>query len=331
LDFSRIGRIDSYYTSLSETPAHPWKNTRLSFNWPLQLLGQYELGVIITGSGSPSVKETIRRLSCSPVARKCYAAASKLPILGPPLRAFIRSVLPYETRVWIRIRAGLGKGLWAHLDPRFETVYVEGKYEHPLQESLSKHLQAGDVLYDVGAHIGIVSLCAARLVGPTGSVFAFEADPENAKRIEENVRRNRLEWITTARRAAWHCDGYVGFQRASEHSSRNQGGVTTLSPGGNNDAIEVEAITLDTFAERHRLPTVIKIDVEGAEAEVLRGSEKVFARAKPILICEVHGRRVADEVTRWLSDRGYRYRWLEPSPQFPRHILAESTLQSRIS
>ena len=97
---------------------------------------------------------------------------------------------------------------------------------------------------------------------------------------------------------------------------------------GTDDAIEVEAIALDTFAEKHRLPTVIKVDVEGAEAEVLRGSERVFAQAKPILICEVHGSKEADDVIGWLSDHGYRYQWLDSSPEFPRHLLAQFALES---
>ncbi len=270
------------------------------------------------------MKETIRRLSCSPIVRQCYTAASEVPILGPALRAFIRLVLPYDSRVWIRIRSGLGEGLWANLDPRFETVYIDGEYERPLQELLSKYLRPGGVLYDVGAHIGIVSMCAAKLVAPTGTVYAFEADPENAKRIEANVRRNNLDSISIERRAAWHSNGYVRFQRASEHSSRNQGRVSTISPGPDGGAIEVEAIALDTFAENHRLPTVIKIDVEGAEADVLRGAEGVCARSKPVLICEVHGSEPADDVISWLSGHGYQFQWLESSAQFPRHLLAQS-------
>ena len=277
------------------------------------------------------MKETIRRLGCSPAARHIYAVASKLPIVGPALRRIVRSVLPLESRVWIRIHSGLGKGLWANLNPRFETIYVEGEYEGPLQESLSKYLRTGGVFYDVGAHIGIVSLCAAKLVGPTGTVFAFEADPENAKRIVENVQRNNLDWIEMVSRAAWHSDGCVEFQRASVHSSRNQGGVSTVSPADQSDMIRVEAIALDTFAEKHRLPTVIKVDVEGAEAEVLRGSERIFAQAKPILICEVHGVKPADDVTRWLSEHGYRYQWLDSSTEFPRHLLAEAILESAAS
>jgi len=54
--------------------------------------------------------------------------------------------------------------------------YAGGEYEPPIQQALSKHLKAGSVFYDVGAHIGIVSLFAARLVGSKGAVFAFEAD-----------------------------------------------------------------------------------------------------------------------------------------------------------
>jgi FkbM family methyltransferase len=287
-------------------------------------IGPYKRNRSHQGSGEPQLKETIRRLSCSPIARHSYAVASKMPVLGAVLRKLVRSIVPVETRVWIRLRHGLGKGLWAHIDPRFETTYIEGEYERSLQECLLKYLQPGGVLYDVGAHIGIVSMFAAKLVGPTGKVFAFEADPENVRRIEEHIQRNSLGWITIAGLAAWYVDGYVEFQRDSAHSSRNQGGISTISASKNQDLIQVEAISLDTFAEKNRLPTVIKVDVEGAEAEVLRGSERVFARAKPILICEVHGSKPADGVIRWLSDHGYQYQWLETSPQFPRHLVAGS-------
>ena len=84
------------------------------------------------------------------------------------------------------------------------------------------------------------------------------------------------------------------------------------------------AIALNDFAQAHPAPTLIKIDVEGAEADVLRGSEEIFARSKPVLICEVHHGQAAEDVTRWLNERGYTFEWLEASSQFPRHLLARS-------
>jgi FkbM family methyltransferase len=232
--------------------------------------------------------------------------------------------MPEETRVWLRISDGLGKGLWAHLDPRYETIYADGRYEPPIQRVLPQHLQPGSVFYDVGAHIGIVSMFGAQLVGTKGVVFAFEADPDNARRIEEHVSRNSLHQIRVMPCAVWSSSGRIRFERASAQSSRNEGAVATDPSVSGQNTVEVEAVALDELARENPLPTLIKIDVEGAEADVLRGSEEVFARAKPVLICEVHHGKAADEVTRWLLERGYVFEWLEDQAQFPRHLLARS-------
>jgi Methyltransferase FkbM domain len=72
-------------------------------------------------------------------------------------------------------------------------------------------------------------------------------------------------------------------------------------------------------------PTLIKIDVEGAEAEVLRGAEKTFARSHPVVICEVHHGRAEEEVCSWLSQQGYSLGWLATDAKFPRHLLALPT------
>jgi FkbM family methyltransferase len=202
--------------------------------------------------------------------------------------------------------------------------YAGGKYEPLIQQKLSKHLAPGAVFYDVGAHIGIVSMFAAQIVGASGAVFAFEADPDNAERIKELVRRNMFDQIQVTPCAVWSSAGHLRFERASAQSSRNQGAIATVPPVGNDNTIEVEAIALNDFARTHPAPTLIKIDVEGAEADVLRGSEEIFARSKPVLICEVHHGQAAEDVTRWLNERGYTFEWLEASSQFPRHLLARS-------
>jgi FkbM family methyltransferase len=223
----------------------------------------------------------------------------------------------------LRIPEGLGKGLWVNLDPRYETTYAEGQYEPVIQQALSQHLQAGSVFYDVGSHIGVVSMFGAQLVGMTGAVLAFEAAPENVSRIEEHLTRNSLHQIRVIPCAVWSSGGRIRFECASPQSSRNEGAVATDATVRGENTIEVDAVALDDFAKGNPLPTVIKIDVEGAEADVLRGSEEVFRGSKPVLICEVHHGRAADDVTRWLEERGYEFDWLESAPKFPRHLLAK--------
>jgi hypothetical protein len=82
--------------------------------------------------------------------------------------------------LWVLLDNSRRGQLRGHLDPRFETDYTTGRYETRLQKPLSAHMQPGSVVYDVGAHIEVVSMLASELVGSTGGIFAFEADPENS-------------------------------------------------------------------------------------------------------------------------------------------------------
>ena len=106
-------------------------------------------------------------------------------------------------RFAVRVRKGTGAGLRLSLDTRYEAQYAAGFHETALLACLAAHLKPGDVLYDVGAHIGYISLVAARLVGPSGKVFAFEADPENARRIIGHAEMNALPQVELVGAAVW--------------------------------------------------------------------------------------------------------------------------------
>ena len=163
---------------------------------------------------------------------------------------------------------------------------------------------------------------ASELVGSARTIFAFEADPENAERVETHVRRNDLGQIQVFSCAVWSSDGQLSFERASAGSSRNQGRIAAISARTKQDAIVVESVSLDNFANGHLLPTLIKIDVEGAEAQVLRGCDRIFARSRSTVISEVHHCQAEGHVRAWLSQRGYSLEWLGGSAKFPRHLLA---------
>jgi len=120
----------------------------------------------------------------------------------------------------------------------------------------------------------------------------------------------------------WSSGGRLRFERASAKSSFNQGVVATEQVKISADMIDVEAITLDDFSHSHASPDLIKIDVEGAEAAVLRGSEQIFKAKSPLLICEVHHEEALREVAQWLVDRNYSLQWLGDSPNLPRHLVA---------
>lgn len=263
----------------------------------------------------------VQQLSTSLPLRKIYTLANRVPILGFALKNLSRTAIPSDALVWKSIRSGPGKGLWIHLNPRYEMEYLEGDYEAPVEQVLLSNLRSGTAFYDVGAHIGVFSLIAARNLGTQGSVFAFEPDPSNVRRIREHIARNQLDAIRIIPKAVSSTDGHLRFQRASFHSSMNRG-VLVQDASTEGSTIEVESITLDAVAREHASPNLIKIDVEGSEAAVLQGSEEIFRSAKPRLVCEIHHEQASTDVTRWLLERGYKFQWLESSTKFPRHLFA---------
>ena len=95
-----------------------------------------------------------------------------------------------DEKVWSKIEAGPAQGIWMELIPRTGQLYLRGEAETLIQRILTELLRPGMVFYDWGANIGLFSLLAARLVGPTGRVFSFEPDPDTAARLERNVARN---------------------------------------------------------------------------------------------------------------------------------------------
>lgn len=264
------------------------------------------------------------RLVSSPILQRYYAKIRRVPLVGDLAHGLMRKILPAGTRVRVTVEAGQAAGLSLSIDPRFEAQYGAGLHEEALLECLGSHLRTGDVFYDVGAHIGFVTLVGARLVGREGAVFAFEADSENSSRVLDHARTNFLSQIEVIRSAVWsECETLL-FQRASDASSRNTGAVVQRADGPNAaEVISIPAVTLDRFAEEHRPPNVIKIDVEGSEGEVLKGAEAVFRDAKPILICEVHHAQACAAVSEWLEQRGYRWEWLSQEAVYPRHLFAQ--------
>jgi FkbM family methyltransferase len=267
-------------------------------------------------------RSVVQQLSTSLPLRKIYTLANRVPILGSALKNFSRTAIPSDALVWKSIRSGPCEGLWIHLNPRYEMEYLEGNYEASVERILLSNLRPGSVFYDVGAHIGVFSLIAARNLGVQGSVFAFEPDPSNVRRIKEHASRNQLNAIRIIPKAVSSTDGRLRFQRASFQSSMNRGVLVEETFALQESSIEVDSITLDAVALEHAWPTLIKIDVEGSEAAVLQGSEEIFRSAKPLLICEIHHEQASSDVTRWLLERGYKFQWLESSTEFPRHLFA---------
>lgn len=232
------------------------------------------------------------------------AGLRQVPVLGPFVRWASQKLVPRDTRVWMQIRSGPARGLWFRLNPRTGSDYLQGGGEPEVQAAIQRHLQPGMTFYDIGANIGFFSLLAARIVGPEGRVVAFEADPEVAERLRENVKRNSLSTITVEQKAVWSESRVVSFARADLAISPDRGVGQVVGSGAPNN-LEVQAVSLDDFLQARRPADFLKCDVEGAEVEVFHGARRLLRENRPTLLCEMHSEESRRALLQDFASLGY--------------------------
>ncbi len=226
----------------------------------------------------------------------------------------------------VTVPAGHGRGLkfdlrHLHLDHAHLGSIASGWLETSVQEALVRHLGPGGVLYDVGANVGFFSLLASRLVGPEGHVYALEPAPESALVLRHHAALNRIENVAVLEKAAAAHRGRGRLQLVDDRSWSKLEGFGEHP--GTELVVEVELVTIDEL--QLRPPTVVKVDVEGAELTVLEGMVTTLERHRPAVICELHGTH--SEFAAFMRQRDYRVINLEgslPLEQDPcsQHALA---------
>jgi FkbM family methyltransferase len=245
------------------------------------------------------------------------------PVIGPGLRWVSAKLIPRDTLTWVQVQHGPAEGIWLHLNPRTGRDYFNGDVEPEVQAVLRKYLRPGMTVFDIGSNIGFFSLLAARLVGATGRVTAFEADPEIAQRLCENVIRNQGAPIVIEEKAVWSSSSPVSFARADVEVSPDRGlghVINNSAEGSAPGTIRVEAVSVDEYVRKSGPPDFIKCDVEGAEVEVFRGAEKLLNERPPLILCELHGEENRQTLLKVFANLGYR-----SEPCGKNHILAQYT------
>jgi FkbM family methyltransferase len=179
------------------------------------------------------------------------------------------------------VRSGPGKSIRLPLDPQHEKYYWAGKHDVPVQESLIETLRPGMVFWDIGAHIGFFTVLGSRAVGSTGRVHSFEPMPSNKARLDQTVRLNGAANVTTHAVAVSGAD-----ETAVLHRHAATAMWTLVAERGELDGVAVECRSIDTLALTLGDPDMIKIDVEGAELDLLRGGLATIARVRPTMIVE---------------------------------------------
>lgn len=197
----------------------------------------------------------------------------------------------------------------AHSRRFFHHRYAPGEpHEPPVSQELASRVRDAKVFADVGAHIGYYA-CLAGAVNHDLQLLVFEMNHNLIGIIERNLEANaisRYELINHAVSDRRKSICYAG--------DSTDAGMAMHAPDDREAGdVAAETVALDeVFAERELLPDVIKIDVQGAEMEVLRGAERILRERHPTLLLEVHPKVIGDfgasarEVYDCLLAHGYR-------------------------
>ena len=198
------------------------------------------------------------------------------------------------------VLSGRLRGKWWHLGSRGKLLRVlGGSYEREQTRLFEAHVRPGQTVLDVGAHVGYYTLLASSLVGPRGAVWAFEPSPHNARFLRRHVRLNRCANVRVEEGAVSSREGTAWFAPGSGS------GTGHLAGSGR---FQVRTVALDAWcAEREIRPDVVKIDVEGAEREVLEGARRVLETARPLLFLSTHGAEVHAACLELLRGVGYGF------------------------
>jgi FkbM family methyltransferase len=231
-----------------------------------------------------------------------------------------RRLYPPGTRVMGLARLPNGQRAWVNVAEYEGGRRYFGIPHEPAEQALiAALLRPGDVVLDVGAHLGLYALPASRLVGPQGAVHAFEPVAGLAGLLRANAAMNGAANVRVHQVALSDRSGMVDIR------VNRESGLSSLAPTGRGLAIGIEpvpAMTLDEAAAAEGIAGVrlLKIDVEGHEAEVLRGAEGLLAREEDLVVlCELEEKnyaprgRCARDVVPWMAARGFQAWTIDPA------------------
>jgi FkbM family methyltransferase len=223
--------------------------------------------------------------------RTLLANLARLPLRLMPAESVVR-IPSGELRGWRWIAGSSTNGCWL------------GTYERHMQRLFRERIRPGAIVFDVGANVGFFTLLASKLAGDSGRVYAFEPLPRNLDFLERHVRLNDLANVYVEALAVAATSGEAHF-RVAQHAS--MGG---LAEGGD---LRVVTASLDDLIASGRVarPGFIKMDIEGAESDALRGAARLLADGSLTIALSTHGWQQHENCRSILAAAGFKVELLK--------------------
>jgi FkbM family methyltransferase len=214
-----------------------------------------------------------------------------------------------------------GYQAYCRTEDDFNDFVIMTQHEHDLVKCFSP--KKGDVVVDVGAHMGLYTMISSKHVGPYGKVIAIITDPQIFDMLNHNIKLNNITNVMPFNYIPYSKEMDMVLVRYSRMLLGKNGKPNTV-----NKTIAVHVNTLDNLLQHNRINEVnwIKIDVEGAELEVLKGAHNVLSNSKDIaLLIEVHGKDNYKPLTEFLHSYNFILAFEKSYEWGAKHVIARKS------
>ncbi len=192
--------------------------------------------------------------------------------------------------------------------------YFPADYEQQNFAFLRKHVKPGDNILDIGAHIGLFATAAAQLTGSNGKVYAFEPAAETNVLLKHTISINQLNSIIECHKEAMGAASGRTVFYVSPIKGDNSNSLVSYKEDRKLNAVEVDMFSIDDFVKIKNISNLafIKIDVEGAEYDTLKGATATLKNLKPACIVAIHPEPIAakgdklENIYDLITDCGYQ-------------------------
>jgi FkbM family methyltransferase len=222
------------------------------------------------------------------------------------------------------VNVGPAAGLRFEVSLPLDKSIWSGVYEREFAAAIVEHVKPGDVCYDIGGYRGYISGAMA-LAGAT-KVFAFEPLPANQRALRRLCELNPQLPVNIMAVALGSEDGAALLKVMPDASMGKLSNSSFQSEITASSEVLVNVRKIDSLLQTREIPPpdVVKIDVEGAEADVLTGAREMLRVSRPRIFLEAHGGALEEACSQQLVRLGYRIRRLErhiPGAESARHLV----------